>query len=95
MGGERGLPPCRTFGGGQPHYSAQQHYEPTSYRRTPRRTTHSTATKTLFCALFHLRPFHHDAPANGPYDSNALPILLRIAGPSLRSSTNNNNTFPC
>ena len=41
MGGERGLPPCRTFGGGQPHYSAQQHYEPTSYRRTPRRTTHT------------------------------------------------------
>ena len=66
MGGERGLPPCRTFGGGQPHYSAQQHYEPTSYRRTPRRTTHTTTPKTLFCALFHLRPFHHGAPRERP-----------------------------
>ena len=52
MGGREEIAALRPFRGGQPHYSAQQHYEPTSYRRT----THSTTPKTLFCALFHLRP---------------------------------------
>ena len=60
---------------------------------TAAHNAHHHPQNVILCS-FPFTPLSPRRPPIGPYDSNALLILLRIAGPSLCRSTNNNSTFP-